>query len=204
VEYNYKTKTRREDATPWIKAAFDRVTKATIIITWRKVGVLARTTLDACQKVSGDDDSDNNDDNNNDLSTIGISELSGKEAIAEYYYSDINNNTQEKKKQQQKKKNMLVVELIFIKIVLAIVFLIIFSITFIVVYDYVVVSIIAVFDVDMSSWKKPHDAMPKCLSDNNCLHLFELSYNSNTIQQLLTIFLICSKQANARGTNPTV
>jgi hypothetical protein len=65
----------------------------------RKVGVPVTATLEVCQKASGDDNSDNNDnnnDNNDDLSTIGISELSDKEAIAEEYFSGINNNTQEK------------------------------------------------------------------------------------------------------------
>jgi hypothetical protein len=86
---------RREDVAQWIKAAFDRVTKATIINTWRKVGVPATATLEVCQKLHGDDNSDDNNDDD-DLSTIGISKLSDEEAIAEDYYSDTNNNTQEK------------------------------------------------------------------------------------------------------------
>jgi hypothetical protein len=83
VEYSYKTKPVQEDV-----AQFNRVTKATIISTWRKVGVPATATFEVCEKVSEDaySNNNNNNDSNKDLSTTVISELSD---------SDINNNTQE-------------------------------------------------------------------------------------------------------------
>jgi hypothetical protein len=48
------------------------------------------------------------------------------------------------------------------------------SIIDVVVSDFVVVSVIVLFDVDMASWTKEDDAMPKFLFDNNCLYCLEL------------------------------
>jgi DDE superfamily endonuclease len=50
VEYNYKTKPRREDVAQWIEAAFDCVTKATIINIWRKLEYQRRQHLKFVRK----------------------------------------------------------------------------------------------------------------------------------------------------------